>query len=436
MLGSDKSNMVFLCKSFFFLVLLFLIISSISIFLETEYFKHNTVTISIENPSKSPSNYSLEDPINQRWKQLKNQYRFMNLSLLTNPTLQPGKTITFDCVSICGGLGDRIRGLIMCYFLSILSNRQLIVNMERPCSFSNYFQPNKYQWIRSSEYRYEGSVHRIRAIDHNDEWVNELKNTPFLEKWSDRNHIRIEINLDFIGEIFSNKHYQSHPIIAMFLKEMSENEANYQTLFTLFYEILLRPTDRIIHVIDNLLINRSREHLICTHLRIGENPSNPRDHPFEYRHQIAQTIQDFLSKNKFLERNFLWSLFVSSDSAQVTTQILERFPNRSFSVPGPILQIDLPTSVNCDEGFIKVVADFYLLSECQTMILTNSGFSAYANRRRLNPYKNLYKYNQKQNRVQKCLDLRSPQGWEPGHSIKIKLFCPVQTDNYTLEDIL
>lgn len=423
-------------KKLLILILGVLIIASIPIFFGTKHIQSTPITISIENPRIFPPKYSLEDRNNQRWKQLENQYRFINLSLLTNPILQPGKTITYECVFICGGLGDRIRGIIMCYFLSILSNRQLIVNMERPCSFSNYIQPNKYQWIRGSNYRYNGSVHRIRVIDDNPNWVYELKSTPFLDRWSKVDHVHIEINVDFIGEIFANKNLQSHPIIAMFLKEMSESEANYQTLFSLFYEILFRPTERIVRVVDNLLINRSPEHLICTHLRIGENPSNPRDHPFEYRHQIAQTIQDFLSTNKFLERNPLWSLFVSSDSAEVTTQILERFSNRSFSIPGPILQIDLPVKVDCNEGYIKVVADFYLLSECSIVVLTNSGFSAYANRRRFNPYANLYKYNQKQNRVQKCLDLRSPKKWEPGHSNRIKLFCPVQTDNYTLEDIL
>ena len=392
--------------------------------------------VSVENVTSISSNFSLEERNEQRWKELENRYRFVNLSLLTNPSLLEGKTITYECISICGGLGDRLRGIIMSYFLSLLLKRQLIIDMERPCPFTNYFQPNKYRWIRANDYVEKGSVHRIRSIDQNLQLANQLKTAPFIDTWSNYDHIQLRINIDFLEEIFSNPHLRSDPIIKMFLNEMSVGEANYQTLFGLFYEILFKPTKKIVHIIDHLLINRSIEDLICTHLRIGENPSNPRDHPFEYRHQITNTIIQYLSKYEFLEKNCQSSLFISSDSLNSTNEILEAFPGKSFSISGPILQIDLPTDVHCDDGFTKVVADFNLLSECSTVILTNSGFSAYANRRRFNPYQNLYKFNQKQNRVDKCLDLRSPKGWEPSHSIKIKLFCPIQTDNYTLEDIL
>ena len=430
-----------LCSStrMLILIILMLMISTIPIFIGTKYFIFRTENIFIENSVTPPSKlfqYSLEDRNNKRWQNLEDQYRFLNLTLLTNPSLISDKTIIYQCQSVCGGLGDRIRGLIMCYFLSILLNRQLVVDMEQPCRFTNYFQPNKYQWKSASGYNFKGSRRHIVCIDYNDQLANELKTTAFIDSWSKYDNIKISINIDFIQEIFSNVHLQSHPIIAMFLKEMSVGEANYQTLFSLFYEILLRPTQPIVQIIDNFLLNRSIEHLICTHLRIGRNPSNPRDHQFEYRDQITPTILDFLTKTKLLERNPRASLFVSSDSSSAIDEILQHFPHQSFSIPGPILQIDLPTNVDCDAGFTKVVADFYMLSECRTVILTNSGFSAYANRRRFDPYGNLFKYNQKQNQVQKCLDLRSPQGWLPHRSMAIKLFCPVQTSNYSLEDIL
>ena len=85
-------------------------------------------------------------------------------------------------------------------------------------------------------------------------------------------------------------------------------------------------------------------------------------------------------------------LFVTSDSAAAIAKVADRFPNRTLTVPGPILHIDRPAAgVNRTEGITKVLADFYALGECHTSILTHSGYSALANRRRLEPYDNLYK---------------------------------------------
>lgn len=416
-----------------------LMISTIPIFIGAYYANSRKGKIFIENSVSSPSKfvrYSFEDRNNQRWKQLENQYRFINLTLLTNPSFTSTRTIIYECHKTCGGLGDRIRGLIMCYFLSILLNRQLIVHMEQPCRFMDYFQPNKYQWKSAQGYKFKGTWRHMKSIDRNRQLAHELQTTSFVKDWSGYDNIEFSINIDFIQEIFSNVHLQSHPIIAMFLKEMSVGEANYQTLFPLFYEILLRPTTPIVEILDSLLLDRSLDHLICTHLRVGRNPSNPDDMQFEYRDQLTPTVLDFLTEKKFLERNPLASLFVSSDSLDATNEVFKRFPNQSFSTPGPILHIDLPVNTDCKTGFTKVVVDFYMLSECRTVILTNSGFAAYANRRRFNPYENLFKYDPKQNQVRKCLDLRSSQGWLPHRSVNSKTFCPVQTSNYTLEDVL
>jgi hypothetical protein len=266
--------------------------------------------------------------------------------------------------------------------------------------------------------------------------MNQIKSTSFVDTWSKYDNIQISTNMDFISAVFKNPHLRVNPIVRMFLQNMSIDEANIQTLFPLLYEMLLRPTGRIVRVLDGLLANRPSERLICTHLRIGRNPSNPRDSAFDYSEDITKKIIDFISKNKFLDNSPSISLFISSDSTGATEQMTHHFFNRSFFVPGPVLQIDLPADgIDCNAGFIKVVADFYLLSECETVILANSGFSAFANRRRKDPYQNLYKYNPKNNQIERCLDLRTPRGWEPARSVFTKLFCPVSRVNNTIEEI-
>ena len=383
------------------------------------------------------SNSSFEHRNHDRWKELQTKFAQINFSLLLLPSPIPPKVVKFQCTSICGGLGDRIRGLIMAYFFAILSNRRLVVDMRWPCSFTDYFQGNLYPWISSSDLSINGSWLYIRAIDHNTVLMNELKATSFVEKWSRYDNIELSTNMDFLSTIFSNPRVRSNPVIEMFLRIMSPEQANIQTLFPLFYNILFRPTDRITRDLDQILAGKSTDNLLCTHLRIGRNPSNPRDSAFQYSVNMTREVIHFISKNRFLEKDPSRLLFVSSDSIDVTKEVTNYFVNRSFSVPGPVLQIDLPANgVNCNDGFVKVVLDFYLLGECETVILGNSGFSAFANRRRKDPYRNLYKYDQKENRVEKCLDLRSPEGWEHSRSVFTKLFCPVMGNNFTYNEVI
>jgi hypothetical protein len=384
-----------------------------------------------------PPIFSLERRNADRWQQLQTKFHYLNFSLLSLPSPAPNKTIQFRCTGGCGGLGDRVRGLIMAYLFALLSNRKLVVDMRWPCAFTNYFQPNFYKWVPTLDFKFKGSSLYIRAIDNDNKLMIELNSTSFIDKWSKYDDIQIATNMDFIGAIFSNPHLRKHPIVRMFLQNMSPDEANIQTLFPLLFEILLRPTNHIVRVVDELLANKSSERLLCTHLRIGRNPSNPADHPFEYRFAITNKVIEFISQNKLLDKNPSISLFVSSDSANATEQVMHHFLNRSFSVPGPILQIDHPvTGVDCHAGFTKVVADFYLLGECETVILTNSGFSSFANRRRKNPYQGLYKYDPNENKVEQCLDLRTSQGWEPARSISTKLYCPVRKSNNEIKEIL
>lgn len=372
----------------------------------------------------------------QRWKHLQNKFQFIDFERLTNAQARLNRTFTFQCLSVCGGLGDRIRGLLMAYLFALLSNRQLVIDMTSPSSFDRYFQPNIYEWIPISKITLEGNKLHLHAIDHNKHLVEQLNSTDFIQTWSSYEHIVLATNMDLLFPIFSNPHLQTHPVIKMFTKQMSIGEANIQTLFSILFEALLKPTDEVVRKLDDLLADKIQKDLVCIHLRIGKNPSNPRDSDLGYSANITKQITDFILGKNLLPVTSTRVLFVSSDSINGIEQISQSFPNRSFSVPGPILQIDLPASnVNYDDGFMKVVLDFYLFGECHTSILTNSGFSAFANRRRINPYQNLYKYNTQSSRFEQCMNLQSEKGWEIERSMFTKLFCPIMSSNKTIIDI-
>ena len=49
----------------------------------------------------------------------------------------------------CGGLGDRLKGILAAYLWSILDNRTLLIRINRPCNFVNLLEPNEVNWDRN-----------------------------------------------------------------------------------------------------------------------------------------------------------------------------------------------------------------------------------------------------------------------------------------------
>ncbi|CAF1588481.1 unnamed protein product, partial [Didymodactylos carnosus] len=172
----------------------------------------------------------------------------------------------------------------------------------------------------------------------------------------------------------------------------------------------------------------AKSSLLCLHIRTYSNPSNPRDPMVPDRLHTAEDMCKYIGTNStttILEKNKL-QIFVASDSAKAVSTILQYFPNQSLSVPGPIVHIDRPSGkANVCDGFSKVIIDFYLLGECHTSLLTSSGFSAMANRRRLKPYENLFMYQSNKRKIIRCDDSLKETKWESINSTQY-IYCTEQ----------
>lgn len=374
----------------------------------------------------------------ERWLRLQKKFSGCDLNLLWHEQLQNSniKTLTYRCDSFCGGLGDRLRGIISSYFLSLILNRKFMIYMHYPCKITDLFIPNMYNW---SHRRLKNDSNRskkvIRAIDNVDV-LRELNGSSFFVEWATFDDIIIYTNLDLITVLFSNIMIRNNAIINTFLQEMRPEEANFQTLFSLLFEILFKPTEKVIDLIDPILdtVVSSNSSLLCLHVRIGKNPSNPKDQLLEDRSTIADDMIKFIKAHIMPEQQKLLVL-VASDSNDSISKVQNHFSEKSIQVKGPIVHLDRPSSMkNVNDGCVTVVATFYILGECHISLLTNSGFSALANRRRVDPYANLYKYNFKQKRIERCENVALTSYWEPEHSAEFVLYCPV-VENFTVREI-
>ena len=201
-------------------------------------------------------------------------------------------------------------------------------------------------------------------------------------------------NSDYITSVLKNPFFKS--IISQL--HIRSNESTQQDLFPLIFELLFKPTSLISRELDTLLqrVSSSPNHsIICMHVRLGQNPSIPKDKKIPYRQSLVQHMIEFINRNlSHLDS----SIFLTSDSI-ASLQYLQKYygSNRILYTDGPIIHIDrFNTTIQSYEhiyrGFLKVIADFYFLGECDIMLMPRSGFSQWANRRRINEYSNLYMY--------------------------------------------
>jgi hypothetical protein len=315
------------------------------------------------------------------------------------------KTMIYSCQSFCGGWGDRLRGILSVYILSLLTNRHFMIDMNYPCDISKVIEPNFINWTYSIPNK---SKNRTRLyINTMGSWKkkfqNEIANTiqskDFAQIWSSYDDVIISTNSDYMILAFRNS-YMSNKTRDLF-GQIPRTEMTMQALFAFLFEFLFKPSISVRKRVDTILFASQHRHLICLHIRIGKNPTNPFDHAFKTRGNTTKVMLDFTDHYLLNKSSSL--VFVTSDSGQAVSDVLHHYPNSSMTIVGPILHIDRfdrRSSTVCD-GFSKVIADFYLLGECQTSLLSNSGFSSWANRRREQPNAELYFYNERSTQMRK-----------------------------------
>lgn len=280
----------------------------------------------------------------KRWLHLKQKFRFISTqqwSQWNDKLMKNNKSLIFSCQWSCGGLGDRLRGIVSTYFLALVLGRRFMMEITNPCNMTKFLQPNHYNWlIRTSTTSVKRSTLKVPGVDRT-ELIKTFQDTPFYKNWSHSDDVEFSPNIDYVTPLFSNPWLNKSDILRTILKEMSLKEANLNTLFSLLYETLFQPTEEMTKIIGELFktLGPRKNHLVCLYIRVGKNPSNPNDGMMADEKHITETMIRFVDHSGVLrDKNPV--VMIASDSSEVVLNILERFPLRSLTSAGPILHID------------------------------------------------------------------------------------------------
>ena len=269
------------------------------------------------------------------------------------------------------------------------------VNLQE--NFSRSFFKSKL-FLKLSSKRRSLYIETTRNKKIADEIYQKITLTDFTKDWSKYDDIYITTNSDYITPVLKNPFLKNR----VHQLNLSESESNQVQLFPIIYEYLFQPNIELNELVDRVLRKFDRnvrftDRSTCLHLRFGKNPSIINDNILPYRDQMSEDVVRFLKANLTIDERS--SIFITSDSMDINQYFKEQFGDeKTLTIPGPIIHIDRVSSNNSYEercqGFLKVLADFYVLGECSTLIMARSGFSQWASRRRiqLNPYDRLFLY--------------------------------------------
>lgn len=335
---------------------------------------------------------------------LKNNSRTIGINLTAIlARKRPNKYLVYVCHENCGGWGDRLRGIMSLFMLSLMLDRNFRIEITHPCNLTHILRPNLYNWTQSIDglvvvdpvtHRRRFNLTRkmlITTANAREDVLKNVSNILLSNKtidsiWSE-DVLYWATNKDYFHQLSENRFYRkkfkSYGI-------MTKYNIKLEILFSLFYEILFQPVQRIHQQIQQFKTKQQNQHTICVQIRTGQNPTIPDDKLLPGRRNISESIFSFIDSNSSYENSMI---YLTTDNERVYRDAQQRYSSRLLYVQGEITHVD--RSINVDQKVCreqdKLLADFHLLGEiCHMSIISNSGFGFWGNLRRFQPFEQLF----------------------------------------------
>ncbi|ESO86201.1 hypothetical protein LOTGIDRAFT_167433 [Lottia gigantea] len=276
----------------------------------------------------------------------------------------------------CGGWGDRQRGIVCSFFLSMVWKRTFKIVLTSPCDIRPYYQPTKeYNWIFTEE--------ELKGLQYKtNKTLNYMANCTLLN---------LNLNESETAEVLYVKAncYSYEKIVKNYTKFLPDflKNIHYKNRALIFREAwnrLMIPTERLTSQVSkiessgkiNLDAKTSGNELICAHLRIRHCGYFPR--PFKGLPLSAVSkIWDFIDDN-YHEKS---RIFVATDDLDVRKSAISKYGARYIGSYAMVIHPDnmrFNLTLACSSQEAAYV-DQLMLSKCNVLIYCRrSGFSIHA----------------------------------------------------------
>ncbi|XP_069142175.1 uncharacterized protein [Argopecten irradians] len=331
---------------------------------------HTTTTV---------DNKLLDDSFNETLENMKCFQEVVITSDTTEKETLPGlsvirennhdtKYIVYDCsdkTGVCGGWSDRISGILTTFIISLLTQRRFYINFNSPCTLQNYLIPAQFEW------RYDTSFHSNRTHFYQDLFFHEYKNIKAYFNGSKDINMYFKHDVNFLRTNWDfTEDFRKRPTIGCEVPWITKLQ--YADMYQQLFNLLFKPAPVLIQALrDHNSKQRTRPKLACAHVRLGGTKFMADDKREDRPLGVLWKYFDQLNKTEY-------DMFVASDTKMVKELARRRFPRNIIDTPGTVTHIDNPDNDHPCEGFLKQLLDFYILANCDILIITRSGFGMLA----------------------------------------------------------
>ena len=308
------------------------------------------------------------------WQDLIDEWQQRQLLAIQGDATVP--LVVYRCRDICGGLGDRQRGILTSFLLAVVTARAFLIDNETPVPMRHYFRmanPDLH-WVFDESFMTNRSVLEESFMDTyppiGDYSVANLSYYDAYDVVVQQNNFWKPLN------IFQN------PSVRRKLQRQLYDE---HTLAGCMLNYLLVPEKHLLSRVQHTIqveAERGRR-ILAVQIRSGDNQAKNETLIGDLAAIFMKCIEQVQSScdTKF-------TVFLTTDSDQVAARCISTFPDL-LTFPGPILHLDgfFGASDSPDTAFQKVLLDHIMLSSAAELIISRSGFAEFASLRGFKPYR-------------------------------------------------
>ncbi|XP_048247289.1 uncharacterized protein LOC124125198 [Haliotis rufescens] len=277
------------------------------------------------------------------------------------------KYVVYTCnTGRCGGLADRQKGIVTAFVLSQMLGRLFGISMFKPCDISEFVIPKDVDWTIDS--RTLAHLKKEWFVDMDGNGMGVAMATGDLEAMFQNDGTMYTGNIDLVPYLMKNPLFHK----VYWARRLSHLDI-YKYAFEKLFKLSHKTQDRFDDIIGT--IDSNHQTLVCAHIRMGKSRTIPRDNSRKAHRPDPDSLIRFFKTRLHPGYD---KLFIATDSQQVRLRFKKAFPDSYLEVKGQIAHIDRPSRTFECSAMEKVVLDQYILSECDTLVMSVSGFSRFA----------------------------------------------------------
>lgn len=300
----------------------------------------------------------------------------------------------------CGGLGDRIKGIVSAYLWALIANRTFLIRIDRPCEFDQLYEPNNFaiDWNGRRNETFER--YDMIEINVDNSFKSRFHKLNFTLLYQKKKLIVLKSNRNLAESISKT----IHSSIRARVKKLGFDPQKLDIPYTFkhIYNFLFKLTPHL-NLKYKSFLSKAKPHndtkLICAQIRIGK-------HRHFYKRKYVDIYAQSESNSKrywdIIREKFLahmlsenYKIFITTDSEMVHQEALREFGiDKIVFNEGPFNHVDFLENTQDDcTNIEKSILDFHSLQNCDMAVISRSQFGRIGLWNRDNPLKEVYAYN-------------------------------------------